>query len=49
MGELCIRDQDGRICAWLVGMSEDEITGFLDKYPGTHRSVSVPDEWGRYR
>lgn len=47
--ERCIRDAEGRICAWEVGMSEEAIEEFLEKYPGTYRSASIADENGWYR
>ena len=37
--ETCIRDENGCICAWTVGMSDDEIVEFLKKYPGTYVST----------
>ena len=41
----CIRDRDGRICAWCIGMSDEDIEHFLAKYEGTYRSVGreTPD------
>ena len=37
--EFCIKDREGRICGWLVGMSDDEIDEFLISHPGTHIDV----------
>jgi hypothetical protein len=45
-GDCCIRDSEGRICAWLVGMSDEDIKNFLDKYPGTYLSVAEETEEG---
>lgn len=47
-GELCIRDKDKRIMAWCVGMSEEDIEEFLQKYvvDGAHRSIAMYDKWG---
>lgn len=44
----CIRDaySNDRICAWLVGMSDEDIKNFLDKYPGTYLSVAEETEEG---
>jgi len=39
--ELCIRNKDGYIIAWIVGMSDDEITEFLKNNPGSYRSYEV--------
>lgn len=39
--EKCIRDKDGRICAWLVGMTDEEVRDFLSAHPGTYISVEV--------
>ena len=36
--ERCIRDSEGRICAWTVGMSDDDVLAFLEKYEGTYLS-----------
>lgn len=36
--EPCIRDREGRICAWTVGMSDDDVRAFLEKYEGTYLS-----------
>lgn len=36
--ERCIRDREGRICAWTVGMTDDDIRAFLEKYEGTYLS-----------
>jgi hypothetical protein len=40
--ELVIRDSEGKICAWLVGMSSEEIEDYLRKHPGSYRSTA---EW----
>jgi len=39
--ELCIRNKDGYIIAWIVGMSNDEIEEFLKNNPGSYRSYEV--------
>ena len=35
--ELCIRNKDGYIIAWLAGMSDDEIEQFIKNNPGAYR------------
>lgn len=39
--ERCIRTREGLICAWTVGMSEEEIQKFLKNNDGTYLSA----EW----
>lgn len=34
--EPCIRNAEGLICAWTVGMSEEAIQNFLSTYEGTY-------------
>lgn len=41
--EQCIRNQNGEIVAWLVGMSEEEIEAWFKKYPDTYLSVEFFD------
>lgn len=36
--ELCIKNKDGYIIAWLVGMSEKDIERTLENNPGSYRS-----------
>lgn len=36
--ELCIRDEQGRIVAWQVGYSDEELDDLLKRHPGWHRS-----------
>ena len=36
--EPCIRDREGRICAWTVGMSDEDVQEFLAKNEGTSLS-----------
>lgn len=36
--EPCIRDKDGRIVAYCVGCSEEELKNLLKKHPGWHYS-----------
>ena len=36
--ELCIRNRDGYIIAWLAGMSEEDIERTLENNPGSYRS-----------
>lgn len=42
----CIRNRDGKICAWCVGMSEEDIENFLETYEGTYRSVGIETQEG---
>ena len=37
--ELCLRDRDGRIVAWLVGYSEEEIADLLLRHSDWYRST----------
>ena len=37
--EKCIRDKNGYIVAWLVGMSNEEIAEWFKKYPDNYLSV----------
>ena len=34
--ELCIKNKDGYIIAWLVGMTQDEIENFISNNPGSY-------------
>lgn len=36
--EQCIRDKDGRIVAWCVGYSDNELKSFLKRHPGWYFS-----------
>ena len=38
--EQCIRDSEGRIVAWTVGMSNEDVEDFLAKNPGTYLSTA---------
>jgi len=37
--EICYRDKDGRIVAWDVGMSEEDIEKMLKEHPDYYRST----------
>lgn len=39
--EPCIRDREGRICAWLTGMSDEDEFEFLKNNAGTYCSVEI--------
>lgn len=41
--ERCIRDREGRICAWTAGMSDEEVRGFLARNEGTYLSAERLD------
>ena len=43
-GNRCIRDSQGRICAWLAGMSDEQVVLFLETYPGTYVSTAKWDK-----
>lgn len=39
--ELCIRDENGKIVAWQVGMSDEDIEDMLKRHKGWYRSSEV--------
>lgn len=36
--ELCVKDKDGRIVAWCVGYSDNELKSLLKRHPGWYVS-----------
>ena len=42
----CIRDREGRICAWLAGMSDADVRKYLAKHKGTYLSCERRDKNG---
>ena len=42
----CIKDRNGRVCAWLVGMSDEEAQDYLKNHKGTYLSVERLDRNG---
>ena len=42
--EYVLRDEQGRICAWLVGMTAEDIQQFQKENPNTYINKAVWDE-----
>lgn len=46
VGDPCLRDADGRVYAWCVGMSGEDISGFLREHPWLFLSTGIETREG---